>query len=376
MSPIRIAVLPGDGIGNEITEPAMAIARTAVARVGLPALREDWLPAGAATYRDTGEALPQATVQGCRDADAILLAAMGDPAIRYPDGTEIIPQIELRFLLDLYAGVRPVRSIAGVQGPLADPRGNALDLVLIRESTEGLFASIGDIPEKGSRGEDRATDTQVITARGVDRVADFAFRLARQRKARGHAGQVYSVDKANVFQSMAFWRDRFEAVAANYPDIDAQSGYVDAVAMHLVNRPWSFDVMVTENMYGDILSDLGAALIGGLGMAPSADIGDDAAVFQPCHGSAPDIAGTGRANPTAMVLSAAMMLDWLSHEKDEPRLARAGAMIERAVDDAFADGTLVSTERGGTAGVTEIADAIAKALDAMADDDPRLPGVS
>ena len=132
MSAIRIAILPGDGIGNEITEPAMAIARRAVERTGLPALEEDWLPAGAATYRDTGEALPTATVEGCRRADAILLAAMGDPAIRYPDGTEIIPQIELRFILDLYAGVRPVSSIRGVAGPLGDPRGQALDFVLIR----------------------------------------------------------------------------------------------------------------------------------------------------------------------------------------------------------------------------------------------------
>ena len=368
MSSIRIAVLPGDGIGNEITEPAMVITRAAVAKAGLPALVEDWLPAGAATYTQTGEALPAATVEGCRSADAILLAAMGDPAVRYPDGTEIIPQIELRFILDLYAGVRPVRSVRGVQGPLGDPRGQALDFVLIRESTEGLFASVG----KGTRTDLDATDTQVVTAKGVDRVCRYAFHLARQRKARGHKGEVYSVDKANVFKSMAFWRDRFERIASDHPDIAAQSGYVDAVAMHLVNRPWSFDVMVTENMYGDILSDLGAALIGGLGMAPSADIGDEAAVFQPCHGSAPDIAGKGLANPTAMILSAAMMLDWLSHEKDAPDLARAARMIEAAVDDAFGGGTLVSTERGGEAGTRAIADAVAAALEALPGDDPRI----
>ena len=360
-SPYEIAILPGDGIGQEITKPCVEILQRALASVGAVALKEVWLEAGAATYQKTGNSLPDETIEACRRADAILLAAMGDPAVRYPDGTEIIPQIELRFLLGLYAGVRPVRSIPGVGGPLKDPRGDALDFVLVRESTEGLFASVG----KGTRSDDRATDTQVITRKGTRRVSRFAFQLAQRRKANGYAGDLTCVDKANVFKSMAFFRDVFDEAGENFADITRRYGYVDAVALEMVKRPWIYDVMVTENMYGDILSDLGAGLIGGLGMAPSADIGDDHAVFQPCHGSAPDIAGTGKANPTAMILSGAMMLEWLADEHDDPLAAKAGQTGVAAVDAAYADGTLVSTERGGTAGVVEISDAVKNALDAQ-----------
>lgn len=360
--PLKLAILPGDGIGMEITKPCVELVQQALAQVGEPVAQEDWLEAGAGAYQKLGNALPQDTIAGCRAADAILLAAMGDPEVRYPDGTEIIPQIDLRFELDLYAGVRPVRSVPGIKGPLADSRGDALDFVLIRESTEGLFASVG----KGSRDDNQATDTQVITRKGTSRVCDFAFKLARQRKANGYAGELTSVDKANVFKSMAFWRDVFDDAGQAYPDISKKYGYVDAVAMELVRRPWIYDVMVMENMYGDILSDLTAGLIGGLGMAPSADIGDKHAVFQPCHGSAPDIAGTGKANPTAMFLSGAMMLEWLGQEKENPAFEAAAKNLIAAVDDAFRDGTLVSTERGGTDGVEEITIAVTKALSAQA----------
>ena len=360
-APLNLVILPGDGIGPEITKPCVELIQQVLKLAGEPAAIENWLEAGAGTYTKTGNALPPETIEGCRSADAILLAAMGDPSVRYPDGTEIVPQIELRFILDLYAGVRPARSIPGVKGPLADPRGNELDFVLIRESTEGLFA-----PEaKGTRGADEATDTQLITRAGTKRVCDFAFKLAAQRKANktaGAKGEVTSVDKANVFKSMAFWRDMFDEVASQYPDITPRYGYVDAVAMEMVRRPWIYDVMVTENMYGDILSDLAAGLIGGLGMAPSADIGDDHAVFQPCHGTAPDIAGTGKANPTAMFLSGVMMLDWLAQAKNNEAYAKAAELLTSAIDDAFRDGTLVSTERGGTAGVAEITAAVRKNL--------------
>ena len=206
----------------------------------------------------------------------------------------------------------------------------------------------------------------MITRKGTKQVSDFAFKLAQQRKAAGYIGEVISVDKANVFKSMAFWRDMFDEVAANYPDIPSRYGYVDAVALEMVRRPWIYDVMVTENMYGDILSDLAAGLIGGLGMAPSADIGDDHAVFQPCHGSAPDIAGTGKANPTAMFLSGAMMLDWLAIEQNHDAYGEAARRLRLAVDNAYRDGSLVSTERGGNAGVAEITVAVMSELKALA----------
>ncbi len=358
---LNLAILPGDGIGLEITEPCVELVQKALMAVGEPQAETNWMEAGAGAYTKLGEALPQATIDGCKAADATLLAAMGDPAVRYPDGTEIIAQIDLRFELDLYAGVRPARSVPGIAGPLADPRGNELDFVLVRESTEGLFASLG----KGTRCDEEARDTQVITRKGAARVSDFAFKLARQRKAKGHIGEVTSVDKANVFVSMAFWRDVFDEAGANYPDIEKRHAYVDAVAMEMVRRPWIYDVMVTENMYGDILSDLAAGLIGGLGMAPSADIGDEHAVFQPCHGSAPDIAGTGKANPTAMFLSGAMMLDWFAHDKGVEAYGKAGELLTKSVDDAFRDGTLVSTERGGNAGVEKITQAVSSAMDAL-----------
>ena len=183
--------------------------------------------------------------------------------------------------------MRPCRAIPGVPLPLADARAKEIDLVVVRESTEGLFASRG----KGKVEADReAHDTMVIT-RGSERVHEFSFRLAGRRKR-----LVTCVDKANVFASMAFFRKVFYEVAQQ-PGVRANHHYIDATALDMVRKPWEFDVMVTENMFGDILSDLTAALVGGMGMAPSGDIGDDHALFQPCHGSAPDIAGQGRANP-------------------------------------------------------------------------------
>ncbi len=354
----QICVLPGDGIGTEIMEPCLAILDRACQMVGGIVLENGIWPAGAVCYTQCGEALPKATIDAARKADAILLAAMGDPAIRYADGTEITPQIELRFILELYAGVRPVRSIAGVPGPLSDPRAHALDFVLIRESTEGLFASYG----KGEVEADEARDTQVITRKGSERLFRFAFHLAGQRKAAGAPGRLTCVDKANVFASMAFFRDIFTEIAAAYPDIETNCAYVDAIALDFVRRPWDFDVLVTENMFGDILSDLGAGLIGGLGMAPSADIGDDYAVFQPCHGSAPDIAGKGLANPAAMILSGAMMLDWFGHEHGHESATRAAVLIRDAVDAAFSTG-LKSVEFGGSDGTARIAGAVMEALD-------------
>jgi 3-isopropylmalate dehydrogenase len=350
----EIAVLPGDGIGVEVIDATIPVIEKALRGSGTT-LGFRTHPAGAHHYKATGEALPEATFEAARAADAILLGAMGWPAIRYPDGTEIGPQLDLRFRLELYAGVRPARAVPGVPLPLADPRAKTLDLVLVRESTEGLFASRG----KGVlEGEREARDTMVITRRGSERVHEFAFRLAERRKRRGRPGRVTCVDKANVFVSMAFFRRIFEEVAARHPGIEARSRYVDATALDLVRRPWEFDVMVTENMFGDILSDQVAALVGGMGMAPSGDIGDAHGLFQPCHGSAPDIAGQGKANPTATILSASMMLDWLAERTGQGALVDAAGRIERAVDAAFASGRLRPFELGGKYGTAAIRDAV------------------
>ncbi len=355
----RIAVLPGDGIGPEVMAPCLEVLAEAERRVGGFALSTSSHAAGAGEYRDRGEALPAATLEACRAADAILLAAMGLPDVRYPDGTEATPQIDLRIKLGLYAGVRPVRCLPGFPRVLADPRAADLDFVLIRESTEGLFATRG----KGAVVNDAvAVESLVITRDTSERLFDFAFRLARQRKARGRGGRVTCVDKANVFSAFAFFRRIFYERATQFADIAAAHAYVDAVALDMVRRPWDFDVLVTENMFGDILSDLGAGLMGGMGLAPSADIGDKHAVFQPCHGTAPDITGQGKANPTAMILSGAMMLEWLGAARGSESASRAAHLIETAVGKAYVDGGLKPFELGGSDGTAAITHAVLAAL--------------
>lgn len=351
---VRVAVLPGDGIGTEVMEAALGVLAKLARRHGI-GLATQMLPAGAFCYRETGTAMSEATFRSAEAADAILLGAMGWPGIRYPDGTEIAPQLDLRFRLNLYAGVRPIRAIPGVPLALADPRAKGTDLVILRESTEGLFWARG----RGEVVEDReARDTMVITRATTERLSRFAFRLAERRAARlGRKQTVTLVDKANVFTSMAFMRRVFDEVARDFPHIPAAHHYVDAMALDLVRRPWDFDVLPTENMFGDILSDLGAGLIGGMGYAPSADIGDAHAVFQPSHGTGPDITGKGIANPTAMILSAALMLDWLGTRGAGQAWTDAAGELEAAVDAAFAGG-LVSAEFGG-AGTREVAAAIA-----------------
>jgi len=349
-----ICVLPGDGIGVEVIEATLPVLEKLQRGAGFE-LRFGQHPAGARHYKASGEALPEATFEVAKSSDAILFGAMGWPEIRYPDGTEIAPQLDLRFRLELYAGVRPARAIPGVPPALADPRARDIDLVLIRESTEGLFASRGKGVVEGDR---EARDTMVITRAGSRRVHEFAFRLAERRKAKGRPGSVTCVDKANVFVSMAFFRRIFDEVAARHPGVAATHHYVDATALDLVRKPWMFDVMVTENMFGDILSDQAAALVGGMGMAPSADVGDSHGLFQPCHGSAPDIAGQGKANPTATFLSAAMMLDWLADRSGNDALAQAAGKLERAVDAVFANGRMRPFELGGRDGTAAIRDAV------------------
>ncbi|WP_128924402.1 isocitrate/isopropylmalate dehydrogenase family protein [Bradyrhizobium guangxiense] len=352
----HIAVLAGDGIGPEVMAPALEVLRKVGEKSGL-GFRFTEAPAGANNYLATGKSMPDSTIKLCEEADAILLGACGLPSVRYPDNTEIAPQIELRFIFDLYAGVRPARLIPGVPSPIvgADQRG--IDLVVIRESTEGLFASMG----KGVVTHEDARETMVITRRTSERLFEFSFRLAERRKARGKPGMLTCVDKANVFKAFAFFRGIFDEIEKKHPGVKTDRLYVDACSAMLVKRPWDFDVMVMENMFGDIVSDITASLIGGLGMAPSADIGDKYAVFQPCHGTAPDIMGQGKANPTGMILSAAMMLDWLADKHGIESAAEAGEAIERAVDRVYAGG-IKPMEFGGSNGTADITKAVLGAL--------------
>ncbi len=355
----EVAVLPGDGIGVEVTAAALEVLQALTRRIGGFSLAFRHHDCGALHYQRTGTALSEETVGALERADAMLLGAMGWPDIRYPDGTEISPQLDIREHFELYAGVRPIRLLKGLPCKLADPRAAEIDFVLVREQTEGLFFERGKTAIKD---DNEARDALVITRARSERVFDFAFRLAERRKAHGRPGRVTCVDKANVLGSMAFFRRVFEQRAARFPQVAAESAYVDATALNLVMKPWAFDVMVTENMFGDILSDLAAGLIGGMGMAPSGDIGDRHALFQPAHGSAPDIAGSGKANPTATLLSCAMMLDWLAERHRLPICADAARMLERAVEGSFASGRVRPPELGGASGTADITRAVIEAL--------------
>lgn len=355
MTTYRVAVVAGDGIGPEVTECATDVLDAACRAVTGFALQFLHALAGAATYLEQGEALPASSLATCRDADAIFLGACGLPGVRYPDGTEIIPQVTLRVVLDLYAGIRPARRLDGIAGPLAGPP--AIDFVVVRESTEGIFASLGGGVVLGDL---VATDTQVITRRGTERVVRAAFELAR-RRARP-VPRVTCVDKANILRSFAFFRKVFDEVAAGYPDVAADHLYVDAAALEMVRRPGRFDVLVTENLMGDILSDLAAGLVGGLGVAPSADVGDRHAVFQPCHGTAPDIAGLGVANPLAAILSGVMLLDHLADRHADPAPAAAARRVESAVTAALAAGELQTADVGGRATTREAAASVLRRL--------------
>ena len=347
-SSYQIAVFDGDGIGPEIMAPTLTVLDTALAKTGAGSLDYMHLPAGAAHYAETGEDLPAASVEAARNADAILLSAMGLPDVRKPDGTELTPQIAIRMELDLYAGVRPVKIVKGQPTPLKDARAETVDFVLVRESTEGLFAHMNEGQVVDNQ---YATETLRITRATSEKLFDFSFRLARQRAQKhGREGRVTCIDKANVFRAFSFFRSIFNERSKAFPDIDADAAYVDAFAMLMVQRPWDFDVVVTENMFGDILSDLGAGIIGSLGLAPSADIGDENAVFQPCHGTAPDIAGKGLANPIAMFLSGAMMLDWLAIEKQASALGEAAGLINGAVEKVISTGVGLTRDLGGTEG--------------------------
>jgi 3-isopropylmalate dehydrogenase len=321
----QIAVLPGDGIGVEVTAEAVRVLRAVEARLNGVRFELHELSVGAREFLQNGDPLPPAALAACRAADAILLGAMGLPDVRWPDGREMTPQIDLREQLDLYAGVRPIRLYHAADCPLKGCDAGEIDFVIVRENCEGLFSARLAQAESPA-GE--ARDVLRITRSGAERICRFALQLARRRRH-----QCTLVDKANVLPSMVFFRSIFDSVSREFPDVEIDHVYVDAMALYLVQRPQAFDVIVTENMFGDILSDLAAGVIGGMGMAPSADIGDAHAVFQPSHGTAPDIAGQGIANPIATILSTAMMLEWLEHAET----IRGAALIRQAVEATLAD---------------------------------------
>ena len=358
---LTIAVLPGDGIGQEIVPPTAALLdRLSHALGGFSFDYRERRDCGASYYLESGKDCSTEAFEAARAADAILLGAMGLPNVRLPSGTEIAPHLRMREEFGLYAGVRPVKAFPNTTRRLADPRAAEIDLVILRESTEGLFYTQG----RGEVIDDQeARETLRITRATTEKLCDTAFQIARRRKAKRGTASVTCVDKANVFRAFAFFRKIFDERAKSFPDIPARHNYVDAQALDLVRRPWDFDVLVMENMFGDILSDLGGGLVGGMGMAPCAELGDNHGLFQPAHGSAPDIAGQDKANPTATFLSAAMMLDWLSIRTGIASLGEGAQILEDSVYDAFASNSLRPMEFGGDQGLKAATAAVGAALD-------------
>ncbi|MFN8009465.1 MAG: isocitrate/isopropylmalate dehydrogenase family protein [Terriglobia bacterium] len=346
----RIAVLPGDGIGPEVMQEGLAVLRLVESRLSGVQFQCTEYSVGAGEYLRHGDALPVATLEALKQYDAILLGAMGLPHVRQADGVELTPQIDIREKLDLYCGLRPVYLYHEDHSPLKDVRRGEIDFVIVRESTEGLFS---ERQRRHSRESDVVTDTLRISRFRSERLFRSAFRQASQRR-----GHLTLVDKANVLPSMAYFRQIFDEVSKEFPNVMTDRVYVDAASLYLLQRPQSFDVLVTENMFGDILSDLAAGLVGGMGMAPSADLGDRFGVFQPCHGSAPDIAGQGLANPIAMILSVAMMLEWLNHSE----CVRGAKLIRSAVASTLGDPSCRTQDLGGNLSTCSMSEAIMKCL--------------
>lgn len=354
MAQAKIALIKGDGIGRDVADAAMAVADAACAKASSQGLDVFEVQAGAGYFRQTGLDIEPDGEARVGEADAIFLGAIGLPSVRHEDGTEISPHLRLRDRYQLYAGLRPVKAYPNAPQKLADPRAGLIDLVVLRESTEGLFYSAAVHGRAEVIGDQEVRETLRITRPTTEKLHRFAFELAKKRQLRGGKGRVTCVDKANVFQSMAFFRKIFDEIAPSFPDIRADHCYVDAQALNLIRHPWDYDVLVMENMYGDIFSDLAGGLVGGMGMAACGEIGEETGLFQPSHGTAPDIMGQDKANPLAAILSAELMLDYLADKTGKPEYEDAARRIADAVQRGFENNALRPMEFGGDMGTKAI----------------------
>lgn len=347
MPAYSIAVIPGDGVGCEVVPAARRVLEHTGANFGaqFSFAEYDW---GAEYYFSHGRMMPVAALDLLRQSDAILLGAVGHPDI--PDHITLNGLLlPIRRTFDLFANVRPAILYPGVESPLAKFKGGEIDMVVVRENTEGEYAQIGGFLYQ-AQPEEIAVQSSVFTRRGIERVMRFAFDLAMRRRKR-----VTSVTKSNAQgYGMVLWDRTFAAVAAEYPGVETESLLVDAAAMNFVRRPDSFDVVVASNLFGDILSDISAIVTGSIGLAASANLDPTRrhpSMFEPVHGSAPDIAGRGIVNPMAAVLSAGMMLEHLGM----PEAARA---IERAVAELLAERRIRTPDLGGDSTTGEVTAAI------------------
>ncbi|MEO8700338.1 MAG: isocitrate/isopropylmalate family dehydrogenase [Kofleriaceae bacterium] len=360
-----LVLLPGDGIGPEVIGEARSLVELVGSKLDV-GFALDEIPCGGRFYLEHGSRdWPEGSEERCRAADAILLGAVGWSA---PDGGPVTmtdaaggvkmagwsPVIGNRIKLDLYANIRPVRCLPGTKHGISGAfrtvwAPETVDMVMIRENTEGLYSGIGE------RTAERATDLRVITRHASERVIRTAFELARQRAGKK---RVTAIAKHNVLQGCRLFVDVAREVAKAYPDIELELAIVDSFAMFVLTQPERYDVCVTTNMFGDILTDLGSVLQGGMGMAVGCNVGDDHAMFEPIHGSAPPLAGKDLANPIAMLLATGEAFAWLGHRYRDPRLARAHAAVEAAIAAIVERGQPLTADLGGTAGTRAVAETI------------------
>ena len=350
--PYRIAVIPGDGIGPEVISEALRVLSVAT-RESNTRLELSTYDLGAERYLRTGEILPDAVFAELQELDAIYLGAVGDPRVTNPQYAAGL-LLRLRFEMDLWVNLRPSRLLAPGLTPLKD--GPAIDLVVVRENTEGAYVGVGGQFKRGTPDE-IAIQEDINTRKGVERIQRYAFQLAGERRHAGHRGRVTMVDKSNaLYHAHDLWQRVFAEQRQRSPEIEGEHLFVDAAAMQLVKDPSRFDVIVTSNMFGDILSDLASELVGGLGQAPSANINPDnrRGLFEPVHGSAPKHAGKGIANPVGAILAGAMMLRHLGDGTTANR-------IEAAVMAAARE-RRTTRDLGGSLGTSGAADAVLEAL--------------
>jgi len=343
MAAHRIAVIAGDGIGTEVVAEGLKVLDAVAAREGFTTEREE-LDLGGRRYRATGEVLSDATLEHLRGFDAILLGAVGTPDVP-PGVLERGLLLRIRFAFDQYVNLRPVKLYPGVTSPVAGLTPERCDMVIVRENTESVYAGAGGTLYPGTPHE-VATQESVNTRHGVERVVRYSFDLARRRRR-----HLTLVHKTNVLvHAGGLWQRTVDEVGAEYPDVERAYVHVDAACLYLVTQPERFDVVVTENLFGDIITDLGAAVQGGLGLAASGNLDPERrspSMFEPVHGSAPDIAGTGRADPVATVMSVGMLLDALGETAAAARVERAVARLLAERQGRVPDGTTLRTSDVG-----------------------------
>ncbi len=352
MASYRIAVIPGDGIGKEVVPEGIRVLEAAGRRFGIAFdfTHFDW---SCETWKKTGRMMPPDGIEQLRPHDAIFLGAVGWPDV--PDHVSLWGLlIPIRREFDQYVNLRPCRLLKGTVSPLANRGADDIDFVVIRENCEGEYSEIGGRLYRGTDAE-MAVQESIFTRRGVDRILRYAFELAQSRPKR----HLTSATKSNgIIHTMPFWDERFKAIKADYPSVRTDQYHIDILTAHFVQHPDWFDVVVGSNLFGDILSDLGPAVAGSIGIAPSSNINPERSapsMFEPVHGSAPDIAGKGIANPIGQIWSGAMMLDHLGH-------ADAARAIERAIEAVLTGGGPRTRDMGGNGSTVEVGKAIAEAV--------------